>query len=494
MTRTRPETTFRVIEGGRTGTCPADRLVVPPAPRLCAAELAADMAELFALGLVQDQPAEALVDPHRAVRVDSATRFTMHELLCELRNLSWFDERAAESLTGPSPSSLAGPGDADHRRRLRLNGDGQLTLRSLLRGGVALRNGGPVISAFWKNDVEVYAGHAPAGDAPGEDAPMSDWLDWCARHSRAGLQRQAGPARPPRRMSLGERAEALHRTVPSRPFHNAALVALAQGAKIDAGLPAQGYWTAPRLFALMTEAEALARHLALLQSGRPDRLSRPAVTAARMTVWLAREDVAQGAQATDYREAIEELVSAAPNLMTWVSRANRALRGARGRDAGLFLPLAGPARQHLNPSDLVAHAVVAGALATLIKAVLDTSRQATLRTAGIRGAVGALEDQIDRLASNVALLRCVAGGYFPAENVRDLRLGQDIALCLLRRRLEQDNRSASLSFRDFDGCSVQILAHPRRLGQGQVELRRDGAPAAWPQDASHPAAHLTAVS
>ncbi|SMX41011.1 bromoperoxidase [Maliponia aquimaris] len=494
MTGTPSARIFNVIEGNGSGPSLRDRITLPPAPRLTPAELAADMAELFALGLLQDQRPETLVDPHSWVRVDGATRFTMHELLCELRTLSWFDGRAPRPGTGAADSSPAGQGEADHRRALRLNGDGQLTLRSLLRGGVALRNGGPVISAFWKNDIEIYAGHGPAGDAPAETAALSDWLVWCGRHSRAGLQRPGEHPQAPRRVTLGARAEALHRTAPARPFHNAALAVLARGAGMDGGLPADGAWTGPRLLALMAEAESLSLRFARLQTVRPDRLPRPAVTAARMTGWRLREDHRPAPQGADYGEAIEELASAAPNLLTWVSRANRALRGPQRCDGGLFLPLAGPSRQHLNPSDLAAHVIVAGALATLIKAVFDTSRQAQVRMVGDRGPALALEDQIDRMAANISVLRCVAGGYFPSENVQDLRLGQAIALHLLRDRMERDNRSATLSFRDFDGQSVQILSHPRPLGRGHAGLRRDGLPSDWPQEAGHPAAHLTAVS
>lgn len=494
MTQMKIAKGFKVIEGSGTGVSVRDRISLPMSPRLCAAELAADMAELFALGLLQDQRPEALLDPHCTIRVDGMTRFTMHELLCELRTLSWFDGRAPRPGTDAADSSPAGQGEAGHRRALRLNGDGQLTLRSLLHGGVALRNGGPVISAFWKNDIEVYAGHGPAGDAPSEAASMSEWLDWCGRHSRAGLQLPGGHPRVPQRVTLGARAEALHRSAPSRPFHNAALAALARGAGLDGGLPGDGAWTGPRLLALMAEAETLALRFARLQVARPDRLPRPAVTAARMTDWLRRDDGRQAPHGANYGEAIEELASAAPNLLSWVSRANRALRGPQRCDGGLFLPMAGPARQHLNPSDLAAHVIVAGALATLIKAVFDTSRQAQVRAVEDRGPALALEDQIDRMAANVSVLRCVAGGYFPSENVQDLRLGQAIALHLLRDRMERDNRSAALSFRDFDGQSVQILSHPRPLGRGHAELRRDGAPADWPQAAGHPAAHLTAVS
>ncbi len=485
---------FRVIEGSGARRALIDRIALPEVPRMSASELAADMAEVFALGLVQDLRANALTDPHRVAQIDDRTRFTMHELLCELRNLSWFDSRVARVKTGPADlSSPAGSGDADHRRAIRRNGDGQLTLECLLRGGIALRGGGPVMSAFWDSDHAVRAPVDPKEDCPGEDAPMSVWLGWCARQSQAGLRLPGTDAPASRRGSLGDRADALHGTPAARPFHNAALVALARGTEIDEGLQAAGGWTGARLFALMAEAEVLARRFAQMNAGRPNRMPRPAVTAARMTVWLAQEERQFGFQSVPYREAADELATNAPGLLHWVTRANQARRGAQRFEQSLFLPLSRPESQHLTPSDLAAHAIVAGALATLIKAVFDTSRRAQLQMVGKDGPAFAVEDQIDRLAANVALMRCVSGGYFPAENHQDLRLGQAIALQFLRQRLTGDNRSAALCFRDFDGRNLQILAHPRHFGRGHAELRCDGAPIAWPQEADHPAAHLTQV-
>lgn len=491
MTRNSGLTRFAVIDGGGTGRSVRDRIAVPEAPCLSPPELAADMAELFALGLVQDLRAEALLDPHCAVRIDGATRFTMHELLCELRNLSWFD---AGRLMGATDPSRTGDKGAARRRALRCNGDGQLTLHSFLRGGVALRGGGPVLSALWDSDHVVAHSQSGAEEWPSEAAPMSEWLGWCAEHSRAGLRLPWGAVRAPQDPSLSDRAEALHQTPAARPFHNAALRALAQGGGGAAGLLDSGRWTGPRLFSLMAEAESLARRFARLQATRADRMLRPAVTAAQMTVWLAHEEGRHGRKSEIYRAAAEELANAAPNLLHWVSRANRARRGPQRFDVSLFLPLAGPERQHLNPSDLASHAIVAGALATLLKAVFDTSPRSQLQAVGNSGPSLALEDQVDRLAANVALMRCVTGGYFPAENIQDLRLGQAIALHLLRDRLEGDNRSAAMAFRDLDGRSLQIQAHPRRFGRGLAELRCDGTLIAWPQEACHPSAHLTAVS
>lgn len=495
MTRRSTSTGFQVIDGDGRGQPLRDGLALPEPPCMGAAELAADLAELYALGLMQDVNPQALTDPHQEVRIDRTTTVTVHELLCELRNLDWFDAQTLVPRHNPAGLSLPSEaGEAAQRRALRWNGDDQLTLQGLLRGGVALRRDGAVMSRLWEVDHWVAMPFGQGDQLPGEGSPMSAWQDWCARSSQAGMRLPCAWGLAVHRLTLGDRAEAMHLMPPAWPFHNAALMALAHRPAMDPELPEAAGWTGSRLFALMAEAETLACQTAQVRAGRPDRMPRPGVAAARMTVWLSRDD-AQADQAREtYQAAATELADCAGNLLRWVGLANQARRGPQQFDPSLFLPLSGPERQYLNPSDIAPHVIVAGALATLMKAVFATSGPAQLHAVGSGGPNWALEDQVDRLASNVALMRCVTGGWFPAENHQDLRIGQAIALHLLRARMQSDNRSARMSLRDFDGCSLQLVSHPRHFGRGHAELLRNGEPIAWPQESGHPAAHLTEVS
>lgn len=478
---------FRVIDGSGTRPGPRIEVPVPDAPRVSAPELAAEMAEIFALSLLRKCSLADLHDPHCAVWVDGTTRFTLHELLCEMRSLAWYD--SSRALPGRDTLSE----EAEHRRALRWNADGQLTLRTLFRCGVALR-GEVGLSSLWRSDHAVSKPD-PVRRPPRDDAPMSAWLDWCERHSGAGLRLPGQPMRRPHVGTLEAMSEDLHRMPAARPFYNAVLAALARGAALDQGLVGSGFsWRGNRLMSLMAEAETRACRAILSQTHAADRLPRPAVTSARMTVWLAREERGSGGDTALYRTAAEELAEAAPNLLYWVSRANKALgQGAARFGGGLFLPLVEPQGHALNPADCATHMAVAGALATLLKAVFDTSRRTQLQPVGVFGPGVALGEEADRMVSNIALSRVVSGGYHPAENVQQMRLGQSIALQILREALEVDNRSAVLSLNDFDGRELRLEAHPRVFGRGFAELRADGAAISWPQEAAPPAAHLTAV-
>ncbi len=476
--RTHPA--FRVIEGGLRAPRP---LSLPGAAPIVlgAPELAGDMAEMFALALMRHVPVQALGDPHSVVEIDGTTRFTLHELLCELRNLSWFDASAAPQ-AAVAVCSRTGLGEAGHRRQLRWNGDGQLTLRTLFRGGVMADRPRDWLSPLLSRDICSAQG-VEAGALPGEDQPVSDWIRWCAAHNGSGL-RLPGDPRPTAPESLAALAARVAATPASRPFFNAALAALGAAVPMQPGLapggPAGGRWGAGRVFRLLAEAETHARRAALARHAQIDRPSRPAVTAARMAVYLGREELSRGGPEDPVRQAADELAQAAPNLLAWVSRANTALRGAPRCAPSLFLPLVGPEDAVPDPSDTATHLVVAGALATLLKAVFATPQQ-RLQSVGTPHPGHGLDRECDLLCSDYALARVVAASAYPSENHADLRLGQAIALELLRDALVRDAVPARLSLRDFDGRALSVVAQPGATGPVRVQLVADGRGLPWPQ-------------
>lgn len=470
--------------GGRTGAA----LALPDAPQFSAPELAAEMAELFTFGLLRDCPIAELGNPHAIVPVDAACRFTLHEMLCELRNLSWCDAGSAASLAQRAErgATLAG-----HRQTLRWNDDGQLTLRTAFRSGVQHQQGA-ALSALIAADHSVAEPCGPLAPLP-ETAPVSDWVHWCAMHSGAGLRLPGAvvdPAAAP--STLGGLAAQVQSMPPSRPFLNAALGSLAAATPLDPGL--QGApWKSGRLFAVLADAERRAVRAAVRTMTRADRLSRPAVIAARLSVFLERDDASSGPETASLQAAATELATATPNLLNWVTGLNTVLRGKQRLQHCLFLPLIPAGQMPPHPANVASHVVVAGALATVLKAVFDTSPAPQLSAVGTTASDPQLARELDALASNVAMARVVLGTHFPAENHQDLRLGETIGLQVLRECLERDNRSARVTLRNFDGQEVQVVAHPRVFGRGFAELHCAGQPVAWPQDKANPAAHLTAV-
>jgi hypothetical protein len=70
--------------------------------------------------------------------------------------------------------------------------------------------------------------------------------------------------------------------------------------------------------------------------------------------------------------------------------------------------------------------------------------------------------ELNKLASNVAMGRSMGGVHWRTDNTRSLRLGEAIAIEILRKRtMEYAERPVSFTFRSFDRNRVHIT-------QGQV--------------------------
>ena len=512
---------FRVIEGGYKDTCP-EGVSVPRLPQLVtgASELAGEMGALYALSLVREVPFAALGNPHHVVTIDRRTRFTLHELLCELRSLSFFEGASTVDQAlcfAPDTASREGHEDLERRRRARLNGDGQLTLRTLLRGRRGAEVGDLQTSAFHAEDLQDAGrdgscdgmDEVPVPDAPEQmpapDAPMSRWLTWIERSTGARLslpgQSSGLAARPVSPLELALRSQATH---PCRVHYNAALRLLAQGASFAPGLSGSQIagsafegggerpFSSQKVLSLMVETAQLALGAAMRQVGRTNRMSRPGVQAARLTAALASPDrsgraPSQSAVRDVVDGAARELAERAPNLLRWIDRLNRERGVAREGSTLLLLPSmprVPAAHGSLPPqrADEAASVVIAGALSTLFKAVFDTGQDARLRLAGRQSRGIDIAREADRLASDAVLARLVTGSAFHAEAQRELRLGEAIAVQMLRGRLQRLGGTRSLGFTDFDGREAWLGVAPIGRGAHHVSFQRSGRPAPWPME------------
>ncbi|WP_235953008.1 bromoperoxidase [Salipiger sp. PrR002] len=480
---------FKVIEGGRgpKGAVPPC-VQLPPPPQMGSAELAAEMAELYAMMLLRDTPFSAMTDPHHAIWIDGRTRFTLHELLCEMRSLSWYDHERR----------TATPGEPGVRRRqLRLNREGQLTLASMYRGTLApAAPGGQPLSLFHWIDRCAPDLLAEPCAAPDAEAPMSAWVDWIGAQSGAALAlATAEPSAMSPLVTPRDLAFRMQDSHPCRVYYNAALMLLARGSEFDPGLEPQGSEdpvSAQRLLSLMAEGAERAFEAAMRLRGRDDRSSPPATTAARLAAILGRDEIPAGT-APELRGAAEDLQTYAPNLLHWVSRWNAARGRTRRANAPYMLSEleVGGLRRH--PSDAALQVVVAGALSTLFKALFNTRPAPHLRMATDPAPGFDLAVEADQLAADVALSAAASGAQFQAESHQNLRIGEALALQVLRGWLAQLPQRASMDLTNFDGKPLRIESHIGRLGAPEVALRRDGRPARFPLVADRPDAHLAVI-
>ncbi len=67
--------------------------------------------------------------------------------------------------------------------------------------------------------------------------------------------------------------------------------------------------------------------------------------------------------------------------------------------------------------------------------------------------------ELNKLASNVAMGRSMGGVHWRSDNTRSLRLGEEVAIEILRKRsAEYAERPLSFRFRSFDGQPVMVAA------------------------------------
>jgi hypothetical protein len=133
----------------------------------------------------------------------------------------------------------------------------------------------------------------------------------------------------------------------------------------------------------------------------------------------------------------------------------------------LLLPMAFPEGSPTHPSYTAGHATVAGACVTILKALFDTVNRPiahpVVPTADgsalvpYTGATLTVEGELNKLASNVASGRNIAGVHWRSDSQESLRIGQKVAISILQEQTMIHNELApSFHFRGFDGEPIVI--------------------------------------
>jgi membrane-associated phospholipid phosphatase len=137
----------------------------------------------------------------------------------------------------------------------------------------------------------------------------------------------------------------------------------------------------------------------------------------------------------------------------------------------LFLPLAFPEGSPLHPSYGAGHATLAGACVTILKAWFDSERLYTdfgpIRQANQDGtalvsvlSIGApvtVADELNKLASNVAIARNIAGVHWRSDYTESVFLGEQVAIQLLEDYgFTYNEKFEGFQFRDFAGNIIKV--------------------------------------
>ena len=141
------------------------------------------------------------------------------------------------------------------------------------------------------------------------------------------------------------------------------------------------------------------------------------------------------------------------------------------RHGTYFLPMAFPEGSPAHPSYGAGHATVAGACVTILKALFDTQCLVTdfftpqeptdnglalMNYAGGDVGLMTIEGELNKLASNVSWGRNIAGVHWRTDGEESIKLGEHVAIQILRDQKLTYNEPVSFTFNMFDGSPITI--------------------------------------
>jgi hypothetical protein len=201
----------------------------------------------------------------------------------------------------------------------------------------------------------------------------------------------------------------------------------------------------------LAQASLLAQKTSYYQKWQVHRRARPESFAGRIDVQLS------GRKSYDMHPAVLR---------------SDALARVKAATGSYLLPMAYPEGSPTHPSYPAAHAVNAGAGATVLKAFVNEtyeiphSVEASTDGAQLeswRGEALTLGGEIDKLASNIAFARDAAGVHFRSDSAEGLKLGEAVGIGLLA------DYSRTYSER-FDGFVLTRFDGTRlRVSNGSIE-------------------------
>jgi hypothetical protein len=357
----------------------ATALPLSPPPAFASETAAKEMIELYWLALMRDTP-------FRQYDTDSLAAIAVAEL-----RAAGYAPDAMRLFRGPTPGDIRGP----------------------------------FISQFLWLDIPYglkTVDQRYRVPTRGQDF-LTDYQTWlaCQRGVRAATTARF-EAEPRYIATYRDLAEYVHRDFSFQAFMNAALIALRMGGErgddvLSPSNPYRGSRTQfgditfgnKNLLSMLAQASLLAQKVAYYQKWQIHRRARPECMGGRIDVHLT------GRKSYDIHPAVLR---------------SDALARTKAANGSFLLPSAYPEGCPTHPSYPAAHAVNAGACATVLKVFLDESYeitkpvQASADGAQLEpwsGETLRLGGEIDKLASNIALARDAAGVHFSIRQHRGSR-------------------------------------------------------------------------
>jgi hypothetical protein len=392
-------------------------LALPPAPAFASAEEAGEMAENYWMALTRDVPfSEYSTNPLTIAAAADLSRMT--------------DFRGPKSGGNVTPATL---------------------FRGLTPGDLT----GPYISQFLWRDTPFGAeavDRQMRTTVPGLDY-MTNYTDWLAIEN--GFVPGPNQFDPIRRYIRNGRdlGEWVHVDVLFQAYFNALLILFSLNAPLDQNNPYLASQTQIGFGTL--GAPYFASVLAAV--------ARPALKAVWYQKWFVHRRLRPevfGGRIHNHRN----LAASYPIHTDILNSA--AMAEVFSRHGTYLLPMAFPEGSPTHPAYGAGHATVAGACVTILKALFDESFilpnpiEATadgLSLAPFTGPPLTVGGELNKLASNVAIGRNIAGVHWRSDATESLKLGEEVAIRFLRDERHCFNEQfAGFRVTRFDGTTITI--------------------------------------
>jgi hypothetical protein len=139
----------------------------------------------------------------------------------------------------------------------------------------------------------------------------------------------------------------------------------------------------------------------------------------------------------------------------------------QGMEGTYLLPMAFPEGSPIHPAYGAGHATVAGACVTILKALFDETFEIqspvepdpndSTKLRKCDGPTLTVGGELNKLASNVALGRNIAGVHWRSDATASLKLGEELAISILRdQKLTFNENFKGYTFTKFDGTKATI--------------------------------------
>ncbi len=405
-------------------------LAIPPAPAFRSAEEAGEMVELYWMALARDVP------------------FTDYD-------------------TNPLATAAA----ADLSRLSDFRGPrvgGQVTPGTLFRGFTPGDVVGPYLSQFLVRPIPYGAQNISQRIRtilPGMDY-MTQYLAWLEVQNGCLSQQSTLFDPTPRYLRNGrDLCQWIHVDVLFQAYFNACLILLTPpdpsdpitggglGAPLSTGNPYNysltqvgfGTFGGPHITTLVAEV----------------------ATRALKAIWYQKWLVHRRLRPEEFGGRVHNRVTGAASYPIHPDLLNSQALDEVSRKYGTFLlPQAFPEGSPLHPSYGAGHATVAGACVTTLKAWFDESyvvpNPVVLSRDGRRllpyvGPPLTVGGELNKLAANIAMGRNFAGIHWRTDYAESLRLGEAVALSILRDQIHTYNENfGGFTFTTFDGTTITI--------------------------------------